>query len=219
VLAEGGNRYATEDFTILDGSQMILQGDQIYCYKIEQGKCFIQDYSGDDEIPLSKLSKEKQPKIDFFLKDIKFTDSKDVKFDACQKGRPLSQLSDAFIWSYGFTVGNNRNNDSPVMVEVTHRISYQGRILNSPVIAKTWVGPADGKCHTIAITKKDIDGFIQKLSKITKIIPVEQDLNVDTQLEIELFAPYSEQTYKNNKIVIETRLPADNSATWPPSEF
>lgn len=219
VHAAGGTRYAIEDFTIFDGNQKIRIGDEIYCFQIKQGKCLIQDYEGDDEIPLHRLSIQNQPKIDFFLSSLIFNDSSDAKLNACEDGKPIKQVTDRFIWSYGFIVGNNRKEKVPVFVEATHRLIYQGRILNYPVISKRWSGIADGKCHYVIITKNDIDQFIDKIPAISKIIAIEQDLNVSTQFSLQLFSPASEQTYDNNSFSLETRLPADNSTSWPPTTF
>jgi hypothetical protein len=180
------------------------------CFEVEAGTVCV---------PKSDISSVRVDKRDYYLADIVISDSNNTKADACASGVPVDQRSDAFIWSYGFNVKSTDRIVDPILVELAISIRSNGILVSDPIIVKRWTGIPDKKCKSLNVTKNDIDEFLNKYRKIKSVLQVENDLNIDATASIQLFSSFKESNYKNNKIEFGVLLPADNSATWPPSNF
>lgn len=210
VAGDTYKAYLKRDLSYFDGEVTLSKGSTYDCQVGESKCCFEMDI-GTVCIPLSELSKTPIKKIDISLAQVTVADALDTGKNACQTGKPLPDSSDVYIWSYGFKLKSTEKTDDEVMVEVSHTLKSGNVQLIQPNLTKHWIGKVDQKCHSITFGRKDVQSFLDKYHKVSKILNVESDLNVYMDVKIKLFTSRTKPKYKE----LTVRFPADNSLNWP----
>lgn len=211
--------YMTKDYKI-EGSKYVLQkGEKVECLKTTEKDCCFEEEEGSFCFPKALLLTSPVKMSDFYLSDIRISNSTDAKGDACKNGVDFKNRFDLYIWSYGFKVRSDDQARDPVLVELSISIKSNDVDVGWPRIVKRWTGFPDGKCVAIAITKRDIDNFLREYHKVSQYLSSEHDLNLDASVSLKLFSKRKEDNYENNVVEFGVRIPADNSATWPPTNL
>ena len=188
----------------------LYRGESIECTR-QGGKCCFETEPGTVCIDASHLSKTRTASRDLFIKKI-YGATADSDKGACTSKSDVNP--DARTWSYGVELGGDAKT---AVVMASFFIEKGDTTVYTPALHKLLIvkNVKSNRCVDINISRQDMKQFLEQYRKVSKLLNVEQDLNLSAKGIFQVYTPAYERNLKNNKAVVEATFPADTSQNWP----